>query len=470
MIKLSLKQIVDITQGQLDYSVDKNLTIEHISTDTRAIKAGDLFIALKGDKYDAHDFINQASQAKASAVLVEKDVDINIPQIKVADTRKALGLIAAEVKRLAKVKTIAITGSCGKTTVKELCAAICRQVGETHATAGNFNNDIGVPLTLLGLNESHDYAVIELGANHIGEIAYTTDLVKPDTALVNNVSGAHLEGFGSLTGVARAKGEIYSGLSDTGTAIVNLDCDYLGHWQSRLDKLQCLSFSLTKPNADLYAHNIDSESNNGVVFELCYNNENHKVKLQLPGQHNISNALAAAALALAVGVDIKNVVSGLESVKGVSGRLERIELDESLCIINDTYNANLASMKAALDVLASQQENDNKLDSYFVMGDMAEMGEFARSIHQKVGDYARSLNIKHIFTLGELSLHAQKGHDFKNHYSQYDDLMLALSEQLASSRTQQHKACVLVKGSRSAKMERVVEGLIENMKKGECEC
>ncbi|AWB68744.1 UDP-N-acetylmuramoyl-tripeptide--D-alanyl-D-alanine ligase [Saccharobesus litoralis] len=445
MINLSLLAIAEMTSGQLKGSDHQ---IHQVSTDTRRIETGSLFVALKGERFDAHAFIEQAVSAGASAVVVEHEVDADVAQIIVDDTRVALGKIAKGVKALCDVKTIAITGSCGKTTVKELLQSICQLAGNTLATKGNLNNDIGVPLTLLELTAEHEYAVVELGANHIGEIAYSVDLVKPDVALVNNVSGAHLEGFGSLSGVAQAKGEIYSGLSESGKAVVNYDCEFKQQWQSRLAQLNVTLFSLQNEQADLYASNMSMNAF-ASQFELNFQGQGYAINLQLPGAHNIANALAAASCALAAGIDIQTVVSGLNKNVSVKGRLNRIQITDNLIMIDDTYNANKASMQAALDVLANVEGR-----KIFVMGDMAELGNYARKEHQDVGNYARSLGIQDLFTFGEMSLQAQEGHDSKQHFHQLETLVTALKASLDNQPT-----TILVKGSRSARMERVIEAM-----------
>ncbi|NTS76591.1 UDP-N-acetylmuramoyl-tripeptide--D-alanyl-D-alanine ligase [Catenovulum sp. SM1970] len=455
MIPLTLAKVLEITSGKLVCANDKSVlakVINKVSTDTRTVNQGDLFVALVGERFDAHDFIENASAA--SALIVEREVNTTVPQIVVKNTLKALGLLGREVKRLADVKTVAITGSCGKTTVKELLAAICVQAGKTHATGGNFNNEIGVPLTLLGLEQSDEYAVIELGANHIGEIAYTVGLTEPDVAMVNNVAGAHLEGFGSLQGVAQAKGEIYGGLTESGTAVVNLDCEFIHSWQSRLDKLQMMAFSMDSSVADVTAENIELnvDANGASQFELNIKGEVLPVKLNLSGQHNIANALAATTCALALGLTNEQIVKGLEAVDSVKGRLDRIQVKANLLAIDDSYNANEASMKAALDVLA--QEKGHKI---FVMGDMGELAEYAFDAHAAVGQYARKLGIDEIYTLGSLSLHAQSEHEDDKHFSEFEELMHSLNARLETLTEQ--PVCLLVKGSRSAKMERVVTAL-----------
>lgn len=447
MIAMSLSQLADVCGGKL---IGDDRQIVGVSTDTRQIEANDLFIALVGERFDAHQFIAKAIENGASAVLVEKQQSISQAQIVVDDTRIAMGQLAREVKRQAKVKTLAITGSCGKTTVKELCAQICQLAGTTLATNGNFNNDIGVPLTLFRLTEQDEYAVIELGANHIGEIAYTVSLTEPDVAMVNNVHGAHLEGFGSISGVAQAKGEIYHGLADNGLAVVNLDCPFVKQWQARLDKKSCLSFSLHNSAADIQAEDIQLNGIDGSDFTLRIHEQRFAVKLALAGEHNIANALAACAMTLAIGIKPELIVTGLQQETLVPGRMVQVKVNDQLLVIDDTYNANVSAMKAALDVLATCEGS-----RIFVMGDMGELGDYVRSAHQEVGDYARKKQIDVIYSVGEWSAQAQTPANMHtHHFHQQSALWPTLQQTIANAG---QKVTVLVKGSRSAKMEQVVE-------------
>ncbi|MBI0450568.1 UDP-N-acetylmuramoyl-tripeptide--D-alanyl-D-alanine ligase, partial [Dickeya dianthicola] len=296
MIRVSLRQLADVLGARL---VGEDLTISEVSTDTRKLTTGCLFVALRGEKFDAHDYAADAVNHGAAALLVSKHLPIEVPQLVVDDTRLALGTMAGWVRQQSRARVVALTGSSGKTSVKEMTAAILRQCGNVLYTAGNFNNDIGVPLTLFRLAPEHDYAVIELGANHIGEIAYTTAMVRPEAALVNNLAAAHLEGFGSLDGVAQAKGEIFSGLPAQGVAIVNADSHDEARWHDALTGKTRWRFSpQARAGVDFYASDVGI-SERGTDFVLHTPAGAVAVTLPLPGRHNIANALAAAALSLA---------------------------------------------------------------------------------------------------------------------------------------------------------------------------
>ncbi|MFT4994066.1 MAG: UDP-N-acetylmuramoyl-tripeptide--D-alanyl-D-alanine ligase, partial [Paraglaciecola sp.] len=363
----------------------------------------------------------------------------------------ALGLLAAAVKTLIAPKTVAITGSSGKTTVKEMVAAILSRRGKVLATQGNFNNDIGVPLTLLRLEQEHEFAVIELGANHLGEIAYTTDLVKPDVATVVNAAAAHLEGFGSLLGVARAKSEIFKGLADHGLAVLNRDSQFFAFWQGKLGLNKMQSFSVDG-DSDFYAQNVTLGPDGCAQFTLCTPDGQIGVLLSLPGLHNVSNALVAAALAIGVGASLHNIKDGLQLMPHVSGRLDVKQLTDQVKILDDTYNANVASVNVAIDLLASFAGR-----KVLVLGDMAELGEKARYYHEKVGEYALQHGINELYSLGVLSQSASEVFkDHGKHFSKVQTLVSYLNEQLGG---EQRNISILVKGSRSARMERVVHAL-----------
>ncbi|MCW8834080.1 MAG: UDP-N-acetylmuramoyl-tripeptide--D-alanyl-D-alanine ligase, partial [Colwellia sp.] len=381
-------------------------------------------------------------------------------QIIVDDTRIALGLIAAYVKAQVAPKTVGITGSSGKTTVKEMLAAILSRLGKVLATDGNFNNDIGVPLTLLRLCEDDDFAVIEMGANHIGEIAYTTELVKPDVAMINNIAAAHLEGFGDLCGVARAKGEIFAGLSNEGVALYNKDTKYTSKWQWRLTDKQVRTFSCLNPiNADVYSGNVSLDEYGCASFDLHSPLGECAITLTVPGKHNVCNAVAAAAAAIECGASLTDISFGLAEMAPVKGRLNIHQLDKNLTVIDDTYNANVESIKAAIALLANYSGQ-----RILVLGDMAELGDDARSYHHEVGEYAKEQGIDVLFTLGALSQNtsdafARKNNALSEHFSDRAELSSQLFSFL-EQQSQTNKSQILVKGSRSAHMEYVVEEII----------
>lgn len=449
MIPLQTKEIALLVQGQL---VGADIQIQSVSTDSRNITQGDMFIALKGPNFDGHQFAADVIAKGAVALIVEQQLDIAVPQIIVADTRLALGALGAAVKQKVNPKSVAVTGSVGKTTVKEMMAAILDRIGNVLATAGNFNNDIGAPLTLLRLTEQHQYAVMELGANHLGEIAYTSSLVKPEVSIITNVAAAHLEGFGDLFGVARAKGEIYGSLGEDGVAIVPLDSEFSDYWLKRLQDKKVLTFSSTQP-ADFTAEHIVLNEQGCASFDLVCPQGRIFIQLVLPGKHNVANALAAAAATLTLGVSLTDVQLGLAAMKPVKGRINVTQASDKLRLIDDTYNANSESTKAAIDLLATYPGF-----RVLVFGDMGELGADARLYHEEVGLYAKQKGINLLFTLGVLS---QSASDLFNgqgaHFSSRQQLIQKLSPIL----DEQSNSTVLVKGSRSAKMELVVQDLLE---------
>ncbi|MCT2387803.1 UDP-N-acetylmuramoyl-tripeptide--D-alanyl-D-alanine ligase [Erwinia pyrifoliae] len=452
MISVTLQHIAQLTGGTLHGS---DVTIADVTTDTRKATAGSLFIALKGERFDAHDFVLDAINAGCSGLLVSKRLPVDVSQVVVADTRTALGQLAAWVRQQSDARIVALTGSSGKTSVKEMTAAILRECGETLYTAGNLNNDIGVPLTLLRLKPQHRYAVIELGANHQGEIAYTTDLVRPETALVNNLAAAHLEGFGSLAGVAKAKGEIFSGLPLNGTAIINGESNDWPHWQQALHGKTVWRFSPGQADSDFYASDVIISAQ-GTHFTLHSPQGDVDVTLPLPGRHNIANALAASALALSVGAPLSAVRRGLSTLKAVPGRLFPLALSANKLLLDDSYNANVGSMTAAAQVLAG-------MPGYRVMivGDMAEMGAEAAECHRQVGNAIRHAGIDKVLSTGLLSHGISDASGVGEHFADKAALGARAIELLA----QHQHITLLVKGSRSASMEQVVQILQE---KGAC--
>lgn len=446
MIPLQIKQIKQVVNGESYHILNEDMMIDAICTDSRNIIKNAVFIALVGDHFDGHVFVEQAIEQGASLVIVDHKIDNNaIAQIVVKDTKIALGLIAAAVRQLSHAKIVALTGSSGKTSVKEMTAAILQHCGQTLYTQGNFNNDIGVPLTLFRLTEQDQYAVIELGANHIGEIAYTTNIVKPQSALINNIAQAHLEGFGSLDGVATAKGEIFAGLANNGIAIINLDsCS--DKWFNSLVNKTVWTFSLSNPSANFYASNIQIAQTTSFILHT----PNGQCELELPliGEHNVSNAVAASALAISVGAAFNQIKQGLATLKPVKGRLFPIQLNQTQLILDDSYNANVGSMSAAIKVLAKQPGY-----RILVVGDMAELGEDAEKYHQQIGELAHHEKLDCVISVGNLSQFISQysgvGHHFNHKQDAVNYLLMLL---------RQHPILtMLVKGSRSAKMEELIE-------------
>ncbi len=459
MIPIKLSYIAQ----QLGYHlIGEDQLVCNIVTDSRNVVEGDCFIALYGDSFDAHRFIEQVVSQGANAIIVSKSQDGHTSQLLVDDTRQALADIAALVASLSKAKKIAITGSCGKTTVKEMISAILSRRGQVLSTAGNFNNDIGVPLTLLRMTESDEFAVIELGANHQDEIDFTSALVKPDVALITNIGAAHLEGFGGINGVVQAKSEIFNHLTSTGTAVFDFDSEYAERWHIANKQRKICGFSMVDKNSNhisrcLYASNIVVDEHSMVSFTLHSLQGEISINLALPGQHNVTNALAAAAATLAVGASLQDIAQGLKSMKGVGGRLNVITVNEKLTVIDDSYNANVTSITAACQLLGQ-----SKSCKILVLGDMGELGEYALSSHQSLGPVIESNNIDLLMTCGELSHHYAAGFYGEHvHFTDKESLHQAVEQRLIKFMAQGN-VTLLAKGSRSSKMESVVEFVKNN--------
>lgn len=417
-----------------------------VSTDTRAIKNGALFIALQGPNFDGHDFVATAQEKGAVALMVSRNVDSPLPQVIVKDTRLALGEFAAAWRAGFNIPVVGVTGSNGKTTVKEMIANILSQKASVLVTQGNLNNDIGMPMTLLNLTSEHRYAVIEMGANHPGEIDYLTHISCPDVAVITNAAAAHLEGFGSIEGVAHAKAEIYDGLRPEGVGIVNIDDAYAELWVNLLDQRKIISFGL-KASADVSAVWQGDATHSDV--EISLPGARFECVLKVPGKHNVMNALAATAVTTALGISTEQIKAGLESFVPVKGRLQTSIGYNNAVIINDTYNANPNSVMAAIDVLGSCGG-----EKVLVLGDMGELGKDAQALHDRAVEYAVQKNIKKIFTLGPLSANAIKAFpDNGKSFDDYEQLCVALKKQAGPDVT------MLIKGSRFMHMETVVQAM-----------
>ena len=454
-LKMLLSEIATHVNGDLS---GKDLKVSSVSIDTRTLTEGDLYIAINGQVFDGHVFIDKAEQAGACAVLVEKKIDTKLPQIRVKDTHKALAELAAAWKNQAKVKTIAVTGSNGKTTVKEMIAAILEINSSVLFTKGNLNNDIGVPLTLLKLNQQHQYAVIEMGANHAGEIEYSSHYTQPDVAVISNVGAAHIEGFGSLEGVARAKGEIIQSLSSEGVAILNRDDEFYTLWLEMAKDRKVVSFGMNKA-ADIKAEDIVSGlQNNEFVtrFKLITaTNGEIEIQLKLAGQHNVTNALAAAASCMQMGIGLQQIKQGLEKLKPVTGRLQPLVGEQGSLVVDDTYNANPASVKVALDVLLQCDGVP-----WVVLGALGEMGADSLEIHKELGELIKSMNVVRLLTIGsdaESTSHIfGRGATF---FTSQEALIATLKQEIKGNES------ILIKGSRAQKMENVVAALVTNFRK-----
>ncbi|MEO6696419.1 MAG: UDP-N-acetylmuramoyl-tripeptide--D-alanyl-D-alanine ligase, partial [Gammaproteobacteria bacterium] len=446
MIRMSLSEAARVLDAK---HLGRDAEFAGVSTDSRALQRDNLFVALHGPHFDGHAFLTQAMQQGAAAVLVDRPVETALPGLRVQDTRIGLGQLAAAWRARHTMPLVAVTGSNGKTTVKEMIAAILGQRGPLLVTQGNLNNDIGVPLTILRLESAHRHAVIEMGANHPGEISTLTRIARPTVALITNAGPAHLEGFGSIEGVARAKGEIYQGLSESGIAVVNADDAYAQLWRELAGAHRMMTFGLKNPS-DVRAE-WQAEAG-GNSLQLITPVGAIEVKLPLPGRHNVMNALAAAAAALAAGAALADIKNGLEAMRPVHGRLQRTPGIKSAELIDDTYNANPASLQAALDVLAACATR-----KWLVLGDMGELGGDAALLHEQAGEKARAAGVEALYATGELSRHAV--HKFgagAEHFSDHVQLIAALTKKLEH---ENDGVTILIKGSRSARMEDVVAAL-----------
>lgn len=449
MSSMQLSQLQQITGGILH---GKDSSFSAVSTDTRSLQAGDLFVALKGPNFNGNTFIDLAATKQASAALVSECLSDALPALQVDDTRIALGQLGRHNRLQSNACVIALTGSQGKTTVKEMTAAILQQSGAVLSTQGNLNNDYGVPLTLLRIERQHRYAVIEMGANAAGEIAYTTQLAQPDVAHITCVAPTHVEGFGSLDGVAAAKAEIWSGLRSNGVAVLNLDDANVMENFIPLPGVRVTTVSARgKSLADYRLSNFVDDGLAGSQFTLETPQGSTAVVLALPGRHNAANALAATALALEAGATLTQVQSGLQQMHSVKGRLVIKRGLNGSVILDDTYNASPASFKAAIDVLATQPGV-----RIVVGGDMGELGSMKEEGHREVGSYARAQGIEHFYATGSLMREALAAFGSNGVHAADCAALGVLLRPLLNE-----QVSVLVKGSRSAGMERVVQLLVE---------
>ncbi len=421
-----------------------------VSTDTRRIGRGELFVALRGARFDGHRFLDQAVQAGAAGAVVETEHSARLPQVLVQDTLDALTRAASRWRSELTLPVIGVAGSNGKTTVKEMLAAILAAAGPTLATQGNLNNHIGVPLTLLRLERAHRFAVIEMGANRQGEVARLVELARPTIGLITNAGAEHLEGFGSLEGAARAEGEMVEGLDADALAVINADDPFAPLWRG-LTRARVRTFGLEQ-GADFRARGLELAIEGGEFrtrFTLDTADTSVPLELRLAGRHNVLNALAAAAAATAAGACLAHVDAGLAAMRPVGGRLELKRARCGAWLIDDSYNANPSSASAAIEVLAALGGR-----KWLVLGDMAELGAFARSSHAEIGTLARERGIERLFATGELARIA--AHSFGAGAEWYPDgqaLIRALGEALTPD------AQVLIKGSRVNHLERVVAAL-----------
>jgi UDP-N-acetylmuramoyl-tripeptide--D-alanyl-D-alanine ligase len=446
---MTLSQINNVVAGQ---QLGVDVRFSGVSTDTRTLQANDLYVALVGENFDGNDYVKQAFDKGACGAVVSRDTGIDQSQLRVKDTTIALGEIARLNRLASKARVVAITGSQGKTTVKEMIAAILRVENRVLVTKGNFNNHIGVPLTLLELDAEHDCAVIELGASGLGEIAYTVRMVLPHVAVLTNAAATHIEGFGDLDGVVRTKGEIIDGLQDGGVAVLNADDPHFAVWVARAATKRMVSFAVDAV-ADYRVDELQLDALGASRFILRSPVGDANVTLALAGKHNVRNAMAAAAASIEAGASLVAVVQGLAQVRPVAGRLSQMSGSDGAIVIDDSYNASPASFRAAIDVLASSTGN-----RVLIAGDMGELGTQSEQAHIELGLYAKQSGIDALWTTGAYSaLSAESFGAGARHFATQDALIRHAKEHLHTGDV------ALVKGSRSATMDRVVE----QIKKGD---
>ena len=461
-------------------AIELDLSANKINTDTRAIKKGDVFLALRGDNFDGHDYLAQAKDSGAIAAIVDEKFvnELNknamslqvmavLPMLVVEDTLFALGKAGQWNRNKFTGPLISITGSAGKTSVKSMAAHMMELVGNCWSTPGNFNNHVGAPLTLLDLAPEHKAAVIELGASGPGEIAYTSQFTQPDVAIITNVSGAHLEGFGSIETIMQTKGEIIDSLSPEGCAVLNADDAFYADWVLRAGERKVLSFGIEN-FADVMAKNIECDEL-GSTFDLVCQQQVYPCSIPLLGKHNVLNALSVIAAGIALNLDIDAIITQLKTMPAVAGRLQWVDGEGGIRIINDSYNASPASVKAAIDVLTLWKDK-----AWLVLGDMAELGDDSAAIHAEMGEYAKQKGIANFVATGTACRYAveaftqtQVANDLANRnaywFEQQSDLLNYINE------NKQPDQVFLVKGSRSAGMDKVVSALslISAVKNGE---
>lgn len=450
MIQFTLGQAANILGLSTPATAD--LVFTGISIDTRTLQKGNLFIAIRGERVDGHDYIEEARQKGAVAAIVDKQQNSTLPQLIVQDTTAALGQLGASWRDQFQISVIAVTGSNGKTTLKNMIALIMTAAclgdeKQVLATQGTLNNHWGLPMTLARLNKTHKYAAIEMGMNHFGEIAYLTNMTKPNVAVITNAAACHLEGLGDVAGVARAKAEIFSGLQENGIAILNRDDAFFPFWHELINNRPFISFGF-HPDANVRA-TIQQASD---IQHITLHTPKGDIDVNLPllGKHNVQNALAATAASIAANIPLSAIKQGLEHIKPAPGRLQVHTLSNGVSIIDDTYNANPFSLQAAINILAAF--NGKKI---LVLGDMKELGPEEKMLHQTAGESIRKAGIDYLFTYGELSANTASAFgEGAYHFHEQDKLIHALKPFLNNTTT------ILVKGSRSMRMEKVINELV----------
>ncbi len=444
MLSLMLSDVALWTRGTLHGA---DVRVDDVFTDTRRPQAGALFVALKGENFDAHDFLVQAEAGGAAAALVERPVATDLPHVIVADCLLALGDLASAVRAPRRAHVVGITGSNGKTTVKTLLASILALHGRTHVNAGNLNNEIGLPLSLLAMPEDTEYAVLEMGAGKPGDIAYLAAIARPEIGLVNNIAPAHLERMGTLESIAETKGALYTSLPASGIAVINADDAFAATFAAMAGSRRSVRFGITS-DADVLGEIIEAGAQ--TRFALLLPGHRSEVTLPLSGRHNVMNALAAAAAAHALGVPAATIRQGLESAPAVKGRLQRHAMAGGWTLIDDSYNANPGSTEAAIRTLASEPG-----EGWLVLGDMRELGQAARELHAQVGTLAREHGIGRLFAVGPLAAAAADAFGSRaTHFAGQPALIEVLAKEVHAGVT------VLVKGSRGSAMDNVVRALL----------
>lgn len=451
MSMMTLREAAQAMNGQL---IGADAALVGVSTDSRKILPGELFVALRGETFDGHGFVATAKAAGCVAAVIDSLApeglqQLGLPLIVVTDTRRALGALAAWWRSRFDIPVVAVTGSNGKTTTKEMITGILRTAfgNAVLATQGNLNNDIGLPLTLLQLKDSHRAAVIEMGMNHPGEIAYLARLARPTVAIVTNAQRAHLAGMGTLETIATEKGSVFMALAKSGVAVINSDDPWASLWRSQGAGRHVMDFSFEQDASVRgrgYTHGLESR------LSITAQGKTVEVVLSVPGAHNARNALGAATVGIAAGISLESVRDGLAAFVGVKGRLQRKDGLNGAVVLDDTYNANPDSVRAGIDVLAATVGR-----KILVLGDMGEIGDMTGQFHDEVGGYAKSQGIDRLLAFGESSVLA--AHNFGaggEHFRKIEDLVVALTAEMAAGTT------VLIKGSRFMRMERVVDAVL----------
>ena len=453
---LGIGEIVSASKGRLINS-GGDLTVGGVSIDSRRINPGDMFIALEGESFDGHDFISRAIENGAALVVAQKVLnECRIPYILVEDTLKALQEIARYYRNKFHIPFVAITGSSGKTTTKDMIASVLSQRFRVLKTEGNLNNAIGLPLTLLNLQYSHEIAVLEMGMNSPGEISLLSDIVRQDISVISNIGTAHIEMLGSRENILKAKLEIFSYFDSGSTAVINGDNDMLASFDSK--EYMIVRYGLDESN-DIYAYGIEEKGEEGIVFTVDIEGVPESFKVLLPGMHNVYNALSAIAIARFFGMEAEDIRKGLMSFKPSKMRMDIINLRSGIKIINDAYNANPESMRAAMNVLQSLKSQRR---SVCILGDMLELGDSSEREHYGIGEYAAATGVDVIAAIGNFADAVKRGaeasgKDSKNIYvfPAKEEAVLHLGKILKPGDV------VLVKGSRSIKMEYIVDFLRE---------